>query len=90
VQVDIRVYASSVVATAKVFKSGNNQLVRLPRQFRFGNDIDELEIKREGDRLVLSPARRSAFTSAFWRALGAWPSFERPKQTRQRRRRIFP
>jgi antitoxin VapB len=39
------------MATAKVFKSGNSQAVRLPKQFRVKSK--ELEIFRRGDELVL-------------------------------------
>jgi antitoxin VapB len=38
---------------AKVFQSGNSQAVRLPREFRF--DVEELEITREGDAVILRP-----------------------------------
>lgn len=38
---------------AKVFRSGNSQAVRLPREFRF--DVDEVEVSREGDALILRP-----------------------------------
>ena len=37
--------------TAKVFRSGNSQAVRLPKQFRFKSA--EVEIFRRGDELVL-------------------------------------
>lgn len=37
--------------TTRVFKSGNSQAVRLPRDFQF--DVDEVEIFRRGDELVL-------------------------------------
>lgn len=36
---------------AKVFKSGNSQAVRLPKNFRV--DVEELEIFQRGDELVL-------------------------------------
>jgi len=36
---------------ARVFKSGNSQAVRLPKQFRFQGD--EVEIFRRGDEVVL-------------------------------------
>lgn len=36
---------------AKVFMSGNSQAVRLPREFRVS--VDELEIERRGDEIVL-------------------------------------
>ena len=39
------------MTTAKVFKSGNSQAVRLPKEFRL--DCDEVEIIRRGDELVL-------------------------------------
>ena len=38
---------------ARVFKSGNSQAVRLPKAFRF--DVDQVEITREGDALILRP-----------------------------------
>ena len=39
------------MATAKVFKSGNSQAVRLPKEFRL--DATEVEIYRRGDEIVL-------------------------------------
>jgi len=39
------------VSTAKVFRSGNSQAVRLPKQFRFKGK--EVEIFRRGDEVVL-------------------------------------
>ena len=39
------------MAIAKVFKSGNSQAVRLPKQFRLS--ADEAEIFRRGDEIVL-------------------------------------
>jgi antitoxin VapB len=39
------------MATARVFKSGNSQAVRLPKEFRF--DGAEVEIFRRGDEVVL-------------------------------------
>jgi antitoxin VapB len=47
--------------TAKVFRSGNSQAVRIPKEFRL--DDDEVEIRRRGKTLVLEPRRRS------WNAL---------------------
>lgn len=37
--------------TTRVFKSGNSQAVRLPREFQF--DVSEVEIFRRGDEVVL-------------------------------------
>lgn len=39
------------MATARVFKSGNSQAVRLPKEFRFNGK--EVEIFRRGDEIVL-------------------------------------
>jgi antitoxin VapB len=39
------------MAVAKVFKSGNSQAVRLPKEFRLSTD--EVEIFKRGDELVL-------------------------------------
>ena len=39
------------MGTARVFRSGNSQAVRLPKQFRFKSK--EVEIFRRGDEIVL-------------------------------------
>jgi antitoxin VapB len=39
------------MSTAKVFRSGNSQAVRLPKQFRLKSK--EVEIFRRGDEIVL-------------------------------------
>jgi antitoxin VapB len=39
------------MATARVFKSGNSQAVRLPKQFRV--KTKELEIERRGNEIIL-------------------------------------
>ncbi len=39
------------MASARIFKSGNSQAVRLPKEFRF--DSSEVEIFRRGDEVVL-------------------------------------
>lgn len=51
---------------AKVFRSGNSQAVRLPKDFRF--DVEEVEISREGDAVILRPRQR---VSARWSSLRA-------------------
>lgn len=43
--------------TAKVFMSGNSQAVRLPKEFKI--NVSEVNIFRQGDDIVLRPARRS-------------------------------
>lgn len=39
--------------TTRVFRSGNSQAVRLPREFRI--DADEVQILRRGNEIVLRP-----------------------------------
>jgi antitoxin VapB len=41
------------MVTAKVFKSGNSQAVRLPKEYRL--DTDEVSINRIGSVLILIP-----------------------------------
>lgn len=53
------------IATAKLFKNGNSQAIRLPKQFRF--EGDEVLIHREGKKLVVEPKKqkKSKWTSFF-------------------------
>ena len=46
------------MAEARVFKSGNSQALRLPKEFRF--ESDRVEIFRRGDEIVLRELRSSA------------------------------
>jgi antitoxin VapB len=43
------------VKTAKIFRSGNSQAVRLPKEFRVVDD--EVFIKKAGDNIVLIPKK---------------------------------
>lgn len=45
------------MSTTRVFKSGNSQAVRLPKEFQF--DTTEVEIFRRGDEVVLRRPQRS-------------------------------
>jgi antitoxin VapB len=45
------------MAVAKVFKSGNSQAVRLPKEFRLSTE--EVEIFKRGDELVLREKPRN-------------------------------
>ncbi len=44
--------------TAKIFRSGNSQAVRLPKEFCITDD--EVFIKKAGDNLVLMPKQATA------------------------------
>ncbi len=41
--------------TAKVFKSGNSQAIRLPKEFR--TDVKEFIIEKKGDTFLLYPPK---------------------------------
>ena len=43
--------------TAKVFKTGRSQAVRIPKRFRFSTD--EVFIEPDGDSVILTPRPRS-------------------------------
>lgn len=51
------VYTFCIMTTAKVFKHGNSQAVRLPKEFRV--EGDEVEVSRIGRVIVLRPKRIS-------------------------------
>jgi len=70
------------MATAKVFKSGNSQALRLPKAFRLKGP--EVEIFRRGGEIVLREKKRG-MARAF-ELLAGLPEFERndtPPQTRK-------
>lgn len=50
-----RIYPEEPVKFAKVFKHGNSQAVRLPKEFRF--DGDEVAIKRTAAGVLLMPPK---------------------------------
>ncbi len=39
--------------TASVFKNGANRAIRIPKALEF--DADEVQIERDGDRLIITP-----------------------------------
>lgn len=45
---------------ARIFKSGNSQAVRLPKEFRF--EVDQVEIFRRGNEIILREPPYSATT----------------------------
>lgn len=57
------------MTTARVFQSGNSQAVRLPKEFRF--DVEEVEILRRGEEVILRPVALSG--AAVFDALAALP-----------------
>lgn len=41
--------------TAKIFESGRSQAVRIPKEFRFDENLKEVYINRVGDVIMLTP-----------------------------------
>lgn len=75
--------------TAKLFKNGESQAVRLPKEFRFSGD--EVFIKRVGDAVVLLPKARS--WDALIASLAKFPSdymADREQPTESDTRESFP
>lgn len=67
------------MATTKVFKSGNSLAVRLPREIAFPEGA-EVVVTRQGESLVVSPARLDMKTLVGRLGLGPAPApFERPE-----------
>jgi antitoxin VapB len=56
------------VATAKLFRNGRSQAVRLPKEFRF--EGEEVSIRREGDSVILEPLRRRSWPRGYWKSWG--------------------
>lgn len=56
------------MATAKLFRNGRSQAVRLPKEFRF--EGTELSIRREGEAVILEPLRPRAWPKGYWRRWG--------------------
>ncbi len=74
--------------TAKLFRNGRSQAVRLPREFRF--EGDRVFVKKAGNAVVLLPTVRS--WEAWFESLTKFPDDfmakrEQPKQ--QKRQGIF-
>jgi len=43
--------------TAKIFKNGNSQAVRLPREYQF--DVSEVEVLKRGDEVILRKKKQN-------------------------------
>jgi antitoxin VapB len=75
--------------TAKVFKSGNSQAVRIPKEFHI--EDDELEIRRKGKAIVLEPRKRSwaSLFESLDKFTDDFMAEGRKQPSRQKRRRAF-
>jgi len=69
------------MSTARVFRSGNSQAVRLPKQFRLKSE--EVEIFRRGDEIVLRE-KDGNLVRAFDLLAGMPDDFELPGREKDR------
>jgi antitoxin VapB len=77
------------VKTAKIFRSGNSQAVRIPKEFQM--EGDEVEILKKGVSLVLRPKRKSwaAFIESLEKFTDDFMERDRKQPRVQRRDRAF-
>ena len=64
-------------STAKLFKNGRSQAVRLPKDFRLKGT--EVKIRKEGEKVILEPIEKTKWPDGFWDIFRADPQFEIPK-----------
>src|SRR5713101_6637313 len=63
--------------TAKLFRNGRSQAVRLPKEFRF--EGVEVNIRRAGKRVILEPKKRRQWPRGYWKSWGRVPDDFRPR-----------
>jgi virulence-associated protein VagC len=56
------------MGTAKLFRNGRSQAVRLPKEFRF--EGHELSIRREGEAVILEPIAPQTWPKGYWQRWG--------------------
>jgi antitoxin VapB len=57
----------------RVFRSGNSQAVRIPKELSFDPAVNEVEIERHAGGLLIRPVRRASF-DGLDRVLAAFPA----------------
>ena len=73
--------------TARLFKNGRSQAVRLPKEMRF-EGVREVRVRREGKKVILEPVEESSWEEWWksWRALGKDFMHEGRRQPRMQKR----
>jgi antitoxin VapB len=65
--------------TAKLFRTGGSQAVRLPKEFRM--EGSEVYIAQEGERIILLPKKKKEWPPKFFQNIRiSDPKFRRPGQ----------
>jgi antitoxin VapB len=79
------------MATAKIFRHGGSQAVRLPKEFRF--EGNEVSIERRGSEVVLKPMRKpklktladvARYLAEKYPQARDFPDIERPREQEKR------
>jgi antitoxin VapB len=60
--------------SAKLFKNGRSQAVRLPKEFRLKGA--EVKISKEGEKVILGPIEKSKWPDGFCDIFKPDPEFE--------------
>lgn len=75
------------MTTAKIFQNGRSQAVRLPKEYRFNSNEDEVVIKKLGKAVVL--ISKSELKNVFLGSLAKFPEdFEIERNSRTPAREI--
>ena len=66
-----------IMGTAKIFRNGRSQAVRLPKEFRF--EGTEVNIRRSGKKVILEPKKRRQWPKGYWKSWEKVPNdFQAP------------
>lgn len=77
--VDINETLGAVMETAKVFKTGRSQAVRIPKRFRFYTPT--VGIRRQGESIILTPRQEISWDDFFQNH--TCPDFELDREAAQ-------
>ncbi len=67
-----------IMTTAKLFRNGRSQAVRLPKEFRFQGQ--EVNVRRVGKGVILEPKKRRQWPKGYWKSWKNVPNdFEAPE-----------
>lgn len=58
--------------TAKLFRNGRSQAVRLPKEFRFAGE--EVVVRRSGKRVILEPKEHRQWPKGYWQSWRTVPA----------------
>lgn len=59
------------MTTASVFWSGRSQAVRLPKEFRLGDE--RVNIRKEGNLIILEPIKKREWPKGYWEFVATTP-----------------